>query len=723
MNSDSKAVSLGPKIRLFCIFMDIIWSKGVEVNKWTSISCGYENGVGCLKVGNLSQISQLTINLIHYMVWDTNLYIGGYDYHITMNKEVGADRGFDGCISDFEVLSQKIDMRSAINSANIQYCEETVPEVPSNQPVQEHECSGRNCKVVYVDPCSVQNPCENNGICENNGNTKICHCPIHFTGEYCQHSAPVTYSSQYTGNSYIELNKSTIVKSPAEEYISLVVSFSTMEPNGLLIWYGQPNGVAHNGQDFIALAVVGGFLEITFLFSGNERSVQIHTRVDDGMRHNAVLYRNGNSASVIFDNKRIFLETLQPTKSYLDFSGNIFIGGALNIGEFTGNRYVHGFKGCIVVYDENVPLNMSNSDVSGYNIIPCSESCLENSRHCVDGTVLTTTSATPTKDFELVTIYSEEEVDINKWTLISLGYENSVGFLKVGNSQKIIRHAIKRFNNIQLGKNLYIGGFDNRITLNMEVGANRGFDGCISELDIFYQKIDMINSIKDSANVQNCAYNGPEAPVQSIPQLHSVPSVQSSTEVCSPGYSGYNCDKIIDPCLAYDLCENNGICESNGNTSICDCPIHFTGEHCQHSAPITFSSQYRGTGFIELRRSAQLIAYSQNTMSLGISFSTKEPNGLLMWIGQIKGIAYNGQDFIALAVVNGLLELTFHLSGQTSFVRSDTRVDNGVFHVAILERRSNRFTLKLDYLSFNGETIYGNHNLLGNIFIGGAPEI
>ncbi|XP_031637930.1 serine protease filzig-like [Contarinia nasturtii] len=135
---------------------------------------------------------------------------------------------------------------------------------------------------------------------------------------------------------------------------------------------------------------------------------------------------------------------------------------------------------------------------------------------------------------ELVTIHSVEEVDVNRWTLISLGYQNGKGFLKVGNSQKIIRKTDN--NTMHLGWYLYIGGYDSRFNLSTKVGANSGFDGCISNLEILSEKIDMINSIKDSANVQNCEYDGPEVSLVTRPR-------------CAPGLIGIypNCYQPTPP--------------------------------------------------------------------------------------------------------------------------------------------------------------------------------
>ncbi|XP_055304959.1 basement membrane-specific heparan sulfate proteoglycan core protein isoform X6 [Sitodiplosis mosellana] len=352
----------------------------VDVNKWTQISLGRRHGEGFLKVGDSAQITGKAVGPAHTMYLKTNLYIGGYDKRLLLNKGVEVNRGFDGCISGLEVSSQKIDMiKSLLDGANIHNCGDTneiAPEV--EQPVQA-DCrpgyAGYNCEEI-IDACLAHDPCENNGICESKGSTYICNCPIHFTGDVCQHSAPIEFSSQYKGNGFIELNSSALVKSSNEKDILLALLFSSKEPNGLLVWYGQNKAEAYSGQDFIALAIVDGYLEFSLRLDGEETTVRnVNTRVDDGIRHIAVLTRNGNRATLELDNFSVYGETTETNRNFSYLPGNIFIGGAPEINRFTGNRYTQGFNGCINIVEgtDTRAVNIYKNAVSGYNVLPCAD--------------------------------------------------------------------------------------------------------------------------------------------------------------------------------------------------------------------------------------------------------------------------------------------------------------------------------------------------------------
>ena len=103
-------------------------------------------------------------------------------------------------------------------------------------------------------------------------------------------------------------------------------------------------------------------------------------------------------------------------------------------------------------------------------------------------------------------------------------------------------------------------------------------------------------------------------------------------------------------------------------------------------------------------------------------FSTKQPNGLLAWYGQVKNREFSGEDFMALAVVDGFLEYSFRLDGEESFVKHlGVRVDTGQRHVAIIKRTGNQASLELDGLLEYGETRpTGKKEMIlpGHVFLG-----
>lgn len=191
---------------------------------------------------------------------------------------------------------------------------------------------------------------------------------------------------------------------------------------------------------------------------------------------------------------------------------------------------------------------------------------------------------------------------------------------------------------------------------------------------------------------------------------------------CRPGYGGRHCDLVIDVCLANDPCENGGICTTKGKKYTCDCTVGFTGDNCQHMVALETSAQFRGNGYLELDRNTVANSSSQLISGIAVLFSTRQPNGILLWYGQSKGKAFNGEDFLSLAVNDGILEFSFRLDGEESFVRHHgIRVDGNQRHVAIIKRKENQASLELDGLTEYGETRpTGKKEMIlpGHIFLG-----
>lgn len=226
-------------------------------------------------------------------------------------------------------------------------------------------------------------------------------------------------------------------------------------------------------------------------------------------------------------------------------------------------------------------------------------------------------------------------------------------------------------------------------------------------------KIDLIRDILDAANIQNCGESNAIADDNED---------DSNDGVCSPGYGGVKCKEIIDICIAQEPCDHNGICRVTGTDYTCDCPIGYTGSICQHSTVIKLSGHFKGNGFIELNRTTIGKKESEKEVLIAVMFSTSHPNGLLVWYGQHKNESYNGQDFIALAIVDGFIEFAFRLNSEESVIRSiPARVDDGQRHIAIIKRAGSQASLELDTLTTYGEsrpTKKQESFLPGNIFIG-----
>lgn len=228
----------------------------------------------------------------------------------------------------------------------------------------------------------------------------------------------------------------------------------------------------------------------------------------------------------------------------------------------------------------------------------------------------------------------------------------------------------------------------------------------------------MIAEIRDAANVENC---GHQISRYSDDDDDMDNEIQSGT--CHPGYIGANCETIYDACIALEPCENSGTCQSLKNGEYkCLCPLPFSGVNCEHQISLQFDTHYKDNSYLEVNRSVLSDKVNLEETGIAILFSTKKPDGLLFWQGQPKGVAYEGQDFLAVAIVDGIIEFSFRLNGEESLLKNlFTKVDDGGRHIVVIKQEQTRFSLEVDNYVQHGETrptVKTSINLPGNLFIG-----
>ncbi|XP_035902063.1 basement membrane-specific heparan sulfate proteoglycan core protein isoform X6 [Anopheles stephensi] len=311
-------------------------------------------------------------------------------------------------------------------------------------------------------------------------------------------------------------------------------------------------------------------------------------------------------------------------------------------------------------------------------------------------------------------------VEAGQWHTVSAGRSKAgIGYLQV-DDEAVNNEMSNRNTPIALKTKVYAGGYDKRLLLSQEIGVRRGFEGCIAELETSGNKLNMIDDIRDSANVYHCGHAGAPQPD---------PSDDESPVTCRPGRGGYDCEVITDICLDQRPCENGALCQTHhgGQNYTCTCLAGYLGLRCEVQYNTLVASRFSGNGFIEINPKAFKNSENQVTTELAIMFSAYEPNGLLIWYGQRNDEEFLGNDYIALAVQNGFVELTIRMDGQESNVRnSDVYVVDNERHVALIRRERNQFHLQVDSMTVHGETRPTGKQTMeipGSIYVGGVPDI
>jgi len=278
---------------------------------------------------------------------------------------------------------------------------------------------------------------------------------------------------------------------------------------------------------------------------------------------------------------------------------------------------------------------------------------------------------------------------------------------------------------------LYIGGYDKqKIRPAVGVGVRQGFHGCVSEVHVSGLNLDLIRSVVDSANIEQCSreYGDPcqLRPCQNNGVCQASSDARSYHCSCPTGYSGQNCETEQDMCMALQPCHNGGSCVGTPSSYKCNCPFGYAGPTCQERTEFRTEVQFNGDGYVELSRELLPHTNPEEGEKIHIEFSTRSPNGLLLWHGQTPDTDGMGQDYLSLSVVNGQLQLSYELGSKPAVITTQQRVDDGERHAAVIKRQGKDGSLELDRRSLEfGESqgLLTQLNANGNIYVGGLPSL
>ncbi|XP_046669711.1 basement membrane-specific heparan sulfate proteoglycan core protein isoform X9 [Homalodisca vitripennis] len=328
------------------------------------------------------------------------------------------------------------------------------------------------------------------------------------------------------------------------------------------------------------------------------------------------------------------------------------------------------------------------------------------------------------------TLVSMNEIVPGQWVEVNTGMGGRDAHLTVTGDlpvSKSVRSGLFKF-----ATPLYIGGYDKlRIRPAAGVGVRQGFHGCVGEVQVSGLNLDLIRSVVDSANIEQCSTEQGDPcllrPCLNNGVCYPGPDGRSYQCSCPSGFSGHNCEQEQDMCAALQPCQNGGSCVGTPSSYKCNCPIGFAGSNCQERTEFRTEVSFNGDGYVELNRDLLPHTNPEESELIHIEFSTTQPNGLLLWHGQPPETYGSGHDYLSVAVVNGKLELSYELGSKIpAVIVSTERVDDGARHAAEIKRQARDGSLLLDRgLTEFGESggILTQLNTGGNIFIGGVPNL
>uniref|UniRef100_A0A9J7XU99 Agrin n=1 Tax=Cyprinus carpio carpio TaxID=630221 RepID=A0A9J7XU99_CYPCA len=237
-------------------------------------------------------------------------------------------------------------------------------------------------------------------------------------------------------------------------------------------------------------------------------------------------------------------------------------------------------------------------------------------------------------------IRSKEKIKLNEWNTVSLERASRKGEISINGKDPVRGEAPKSRKNqhtdLNLKESLFVGGAPDFRKIARAAAIKDGFKGAI-------QKITLMG----------------------IPILKADNALHSSDVSMYPYH----------PCST-PVCENGGRCNPLLDNYECVCRHGFAGQHCQDaifekSAGDTEAIAFDGHTFIEYHNGVTKSEKALLVNKFELSIRTEATHGLILWSG--KGVERS--DYIALAIVDGRVQMTYDLGSKPVVLRSSVRVN------------------------------------------------
>uniref|UniRef100_A0A3P8V635 Agrin n=1 Tax=Cynoglossus semilaevis TaxID=244447 RepID=A0A3P8V635_CYNSE len=233
-------------------------------------------------------------------------------------------------------------------------------------------------------------------------------------------------------------------------------------------------------------------------------------------------------------------------------------------------------------------------------------------------------------------IRSREPLQLHVWNTINLERSNRKGEIMVNKKDPVQGEAPNLHVDLNLKESLYVGGAPDYSRIARAAALTDGFKGTIQKIILMGTPILKEENALRSSNV-------------AMFQEH--------------------------PC-AQEPCHNGGHCNPHLDTYECVCLSGFSGGHCQNtiyekSAGETEAIAFDGRTFIEYHNAVTKSEKALLVNKFELSIRTEATQGLVLWSG--KGVERS--DYIALAIVDGRVQMTYDLGSKPVVLRSSVRVD------------------------------------------------
>ncbi|XP_068186942.1 agrin isoform X2 [Antennarius striatus] len=322
----------------------------IQLNVWNTINLERSNRKGEIMVNKKDPVRGEAPNLHVDLNLKENLYVGGAPDYSRLARVAALTEGFKGTIQKIILMGTPIFR-------------------------EENALRSRNVEMFQDHPCS-QEPCLNNGRCDPQLDTYECVCLSGFSGGQCQNtiyekSAGETEAVAFDGRTFIEYHNAVTKSEKALLVNKFELSIRTEATQGLVLWSGK--GVERS--DYIALAIVDGYVQMTYDLGSKPVVLRSSVRVDTNHWIRIKASRALRDGSLQVGNEAAVTGSSPLAATQLDTDGALWLGGLeeLAVARRLPKAYSTGFIGCIkdVVVD-GVELHLVEDALNSPQILQCS---------------------------------------------------------------------------------------------------------------------------------------------------------------------------------------------------------------------------------------------------------------------------------------------------------------------------------------------------------------
>uniref|UniRef100_A0A8C5SY80 Agrin n=1 Tax=Laticauda laticaudata TaxID=8630 RepID=A0A8C5SY80_LATLA len=235
-------------------------------------------------------------------------------------------------------------------------------------------------------------------------------------------------------------------------------------------------------------------------------------------------------------------------------------------------------------------------------------------------------------------IKSREPIPLNTWVSASLERNARKGIMRINNGERTLGESPLPHTSLNLKEPLYVGGAPDFSQLARAAAASASFDGAIQKISI-----------------------------KGTPILKEK-NIRSAVEI-SP-FRSHPCTQKPSPC------QNSGTCQPRLESYECTCPRGFFGTHCEKvliekAAGDSDAIAFDGRTYIEYHNAVTKSEKALQSNYFELSIKTEATQGLILWSG--KGL--DRSDYIALAIVDGRVQMTYDLGSKPVILRSTVPIN------------------------------------------------